>query len=203
MNDFDDRLSMSEIDGIIFDCDGTLADTMPAHYEAWAAVLERYELAMSEDRFYELGGWPTLRVAELLARESGRTIDLQRLADEKESLFHESLHEVRPIEPVVRVVREFQGRLPLAVATGAVRSVCERILDHIGLAAVFETIVSSEDVEHHKPSPDIFLEAARRLGVAPARCRVYEDSDPGIEAARRAGMEYIDVRDFYTPRRVT
>jgi HAD superfamily hydrolase (TIGR01509 family) len=113
------------------------------------------------------------------------------------------LHLVAPINPVVKVVREFHGRLPMAVATGAIRDVCQRILTHIGIVDCFDTIVSSDDVARHKPSPDIFLEAARRLGVRPEACRVYEDTDPGIEAARRAGMEYIDVRSWHTPRRVT
>lgn len=194
--------NMTFIRGIIFDCDGTLADTMPSHYEAWMTVLHRYDLEMSEDRFYALGGWPTWRVAELLIAESGRPIDVDQLAREKEDLFHNQLHLVRPIEPVVEIVRRERGKLPLAVATGAVRPICEKILAHIGLPGWFDTIVSAEDVERHKPAPDIFLEAARRLGVEPARCRVYEDTDPGIEAARRAGMEAIDVRAFYTPRRV-
>jgi beta-phosphoglucomutase family hydrolase len=194
---------MATIRGIIFDCDGTLADTMPAHYEAWVQVLARHELSMSEDRFYALGGWPTLRVAELLARECGREVDVARIAEEKEWLFCRSLDRVRPIEPVIEVVRRHRGQLPLAVATGAIRSICETILEQIGVPGWFDCIVSSEDVERHKPAPDVFLEAARRLGVDPAGCLVYEDTDPGIEAARGAGMEVVDVRTFYTPRRVT
>ncbi len=194
---------MESIGAIIFDCDGTLADTMPAHYEAWIAILDRYGLEMSEDRFYALGGWPTRRVAELLIAESGRQIDVAQLSHEKEELFSQTLHLVRPIDPVVAVARRERGRLPIAVATGAVRTICERILQQIGLPGWFDAIVSSEDVERHKPSPDIFLEAARRLGVEPARCRVYEDTDPGVEAARRAGMQYVDVRQLHTPRRVT
>lgn len=194
---------MSELHAIIFDCDGTLADTMPSHYEAWIEVLTRYELEMSEDRFYALGGWPTRKVAELLAREAGRTVDIDQLADEKESLFEKYVHLVQPIGPVLTVVENHRGKLPMAVATGAVLPVCRRILKQIGLHESFDTIVSADDVERHKPAPDVFLEAARRLGVAPQRCRVYEDTDPGIEAARRAGMEPVDVREFYTPRRVT
>jgi beta-phosphoglucomutase family hydrolase len=194
---------MDHIRGIIFDCDGTLADTMPAHYEAWMATLDEYELVMSEDRFYALGGWPTRRVAELLIGEAGRAIDAGRLSQQKESRFEEMLHLIKPIEPVVDVVRRYRGTLPMAVATGAVRPICHQILHQIGVRDCFDTIVSSEDVAHHKPAPDIFLEAARRLGVSPTVCRVYEDTDPGIEAARAAGMEYIDVRSFYTPRRVT
>lgn len=194
---------MDELKAIIFDCDGTLADTMPSHYEAWMIVLDRYELAMTEDRFYALGGWPTRKVAELLASEAGRTVDIGKLSHEKETLFEKFLHEIRAIPPVAEVVRRHQGALPMAVATGAVRPICEQILRQIELHDAFDTIVSSEDVERHKPAPDIFLEAARRLGVAPRHCQVYEDTDPGIEAARRAGMQPIDVRDFYTPRRVT
>jgi len=194
---------MSELHAIIFDCDGTLADTMPSHYEAWIEVLARYELEMSEDRFYALGGWPTRKVAELLAREAGRTVDIDQLADEKESLFEKYVHLVQPIGPVLSVVETHRGKLPMAVATGAVLPVCRRILEQIGLHESFDTIVSADDVERHKPAPDVFLEAARRLGVAPELCRVYEDTDPGIEAARRAGMEPVDVREFYTPRRVT
>jgi beta-phosphoglucomutase family hydrolase len=194
---------MSEFHGIIFDCDGTLADTMPSHYEAWMTILARYELAMTEDRFYALGGWPTRKVAELLAREAGRTIDIEQLSEEKESLFEEFVHLVQPIPPVFEVVQAHRGKLPIAVATGAVRPICERILQQIELHDAFDAIVSADDVEHHKPAPDIFLEAARQLGVDPKRCCVYEDTDPGIEAARRAGMEPIDVRKFYTPRRVT
>jgi beta-phosphoglucomutase family hydrolase len=194
---------MNSIRGIIFDCDGTLADTMPAHYEAWMVVLDRYRLEMSEERFYALGGWPTKRVAELLVSESGRAVDVAQLSQEKEALFEQMLYLVRPIEPVVEVARRERGRLPLAVATGAVRPTCENILRQIGLPDWFDTIVSSEDVAAHKPAPGIFLEAARRLGVAPRNCRVYEDTDPGIEAARRAGMETVDVRNLHTPRRVT
>ena len=194
---------MNEIRAIIFDCDGTLADTMPSHYEAWMTVLQQYELVMDEDRFYALGGWPTRKVAELLAREAGREIDVEQLAHQKDALFEDLVHLVRPIQPVLEVVHAHRGKLPIAVATGAVRRVCERILRQIELEDVFDALVSADDVERHKPQPDIFLEAARRLGVAPRHCQVYEDTDPGIESARRAGMAPVDVRTFYTPRRVT
>ena len=91
----------------------------------------------------------------------------------------------------------------MAVATGATRDICNKVLRHLGAADWFDAKVSSDDVPTHKPEPDIFLEAARQLGVDPYNCRVYEDTDPGIEAARRAGMEFVDVRSFYKPRRVT
>lgn len=192
-----------ELAGIIFDCDGTLADTMPAHYEAWMQALARHGLEMSEDRFYALGGWPTEKVTELLVRESGKPHDVQAIAHYKESLFETMIHLVRAVEPVVAVAREHHGRLPMAVATGATGAICRKILKQIGAIHLFDAIVACEDVPTHKPEPDIFLEAARRIRVEPRRCRVYEDTNPGIEAARRAGMHCVDVREFYTPRRVT
>jgi beta-phosphoglucomutase family hydrolase len=194
---------LTSMKAIIFDCDGTLADTMPAHYEAWTTILARYELELDEDRFYSLGGWPTEKIVALLAKETGRALSIAAVAQEKEVAFQASLHHVQPIEKVVAVVREHHGKLPLAVATGAFRTIAEKTLTQIGLVGVFDTLVSCEDVTRHKPEPDVFLEAARRLGIAPADCLVYEDTDPGIEAARRAGMKAVDVRSFYTPRRVT
>jgi beta-phosphoglucomutase family hydrolase len=191
------------IDAIIFDCDGTLADTMPAHYEAWNETMSRYGLHLSEDRFYKLGGWPTLALTELLVKETGSSADPHELAREKELAFERRLSTVQPIEPVVSVAREYRGRLPIAVATGATRPILDQILQHIGVAGWFDAEVCSEEVPHHKPAPDVFLEAARRLGVDPRKCLVYEDTDPGIEAARRAGMEFVDVRTIFTPRRVT
>lgn len=192
-----------QANALIFDCDGTLVDSMPPHYEAWVATLRPYKLSLTEDRFYALGGWPTERVAELLVRESGRDLDVQRLTREKEEAFLRRLDLVRPIDPVVAIVRQFSGRLPMAVATGGLRRVAERLLRQAGLFDCFDAVVTCEDVPRHKPAPDIFLEAARRLNVAPRHCQVYEDTDPGLEAARRAGMECIDVRTFYTPRRVS
>lgn len=188
---------------IIFDCDGTLADTMPVHYEAWIGVLERLDLRMSEDRFYALGGWPTRKVIELLAREADRSIDLDSIAQEKEGVFERMLDRVTGIGPVVEVVHRYRGVKPIAVATGAVRPILDRILGHIGLTGVFQALVCAEDVPRHKPAPDVFLEAARRLGAPPGECLVYEDTDPGVQAAIAAGMAVVDVRDFHVPRRVT
>jgi beta-phosphoglucomutase family hydrolase len=189
---------------LIFDLDGTLADTMPSHYEAWSATLTKYGLYMSEDRFYALGGWPTLAVSELVVGEAGMPAErAAQLADEKERLFETSLHVIQPVQPVIDIAREHRGKLPMAVATGATRRICEEVLGHLGARDWFNATVASEEVPTHKPEPEIFLEAARRLGIEPKYCRVYEDTDPGIEAARRAGMEFVDVRKFYTPRRVT
>ncbi len=192
-----------QITAIIFDCDGTLADTMPPHFLAWRETLGRHGMELDEDRFYALGGWPTDKIIELLAAERGLTVDVAAVALEKENEFEVILHHVTAIDHVVGIARRYSGKMPLAVATGGVRRICEKILKHVGILKLFDHIVTADDVERHKPNPDVFLEAARRLNVAPANCLVYEDTDPGIEAAKRAGMHWIDVRTFYMPRRIT
>jgi beta-phosphoglucomutase family hydrolase len=200
-----DETRSPEIQGLIFDCDGTLADTMPLHFHAWRSTLDRYGLALDEDRFYSLGGQPTVKIVELLATEQGIELDAEVVAGEKEEAFLSRLQEVQPIAPIVDIVRANAGKLPMAVASGSHRAVVFDVLAIIGLNDLFDenTVVGAEDTELHKPNPDVFLEAARRIGVAPENCRVYEDAELGIEAARRAKMECFDVRDVFTPMRVT
>lgn len=183
-------------DGLIFDCDGTLIDSMPAHFVAWQAALKPHGIHFPEDRFYGLAGTPTDRIAAILAAEHGITLDSREIAHRKEEHFLEALSLVTPIQEVVDIVHQHRGRLPMAVASGGFRRVILRQLAQIGLADVFDTVVTAEDTERHKPEPDVFLEAARRLGVAPGRCLVYEDAELGFEAARRAGMACVDVRDL-------
>lgn len=190
-------------DAILFDCDGTLADTMPAHYRAWLQVTAAYGIAFDEDRFYALAGRPTRTIIATLAREVGIEIDIDHAAQLKEESFLAQLEGVAAIDPVVDVVRRCRGRIPMAVVTGGYANVCQKILTRCGIADCFQAIVASEDTVRHKPDPDPFLEAARRLGVRPQRCVVWEDSDLGIAAATSAGMEWIDVRSFHQPQRVT
>jgi HAD superfamily hydrolase (TIGR01509 family) len=192
-----------DIQALIFDCDGTLTDSMPVHYLAWRATLSRYGVALDEDRFYALGGMPTDKIVAMLAAEQGIPLDPVAIAQEKEADFLRSLHLIEPIAPVIGALHAHRGRLKLAVASGGWRNVVERQLRQIGIFDHFAAIVTAEDTERHKPEPDVFLEAARRLDIPAVACRVYEDSDLGIEAARRAGMTWVDVRLWYTPRRVT
>jgi len=189
-------------DALLFDCDGTLADTMPAHYRAWLEVTEPHGIAFDEGRFYSLGGRPTRDIVATLAAEAGLVIDVDHAAGVKERGFLAQLDRILPIDPVIDVVRRGRGRVPMAVVTGGYQDVCRRILTRVGIADCFDPIVASEDTARHKPDPDPFLEAARRLGARPERCVVWEDSGLGIEAARRAGMQWIDVRSFHTPARV-
>ena len=191
--------------GLIFDCDGTLADTMPVHYRAWTAMLGRYGIPFPEPRFYALGGVPTAKIIRLLADEHGVPVtDLGAMVREKEAAFLGLMADVRPVEAVFRVAEAHRGRMPMAVASGGYREVVEPTLATIGVRDWFAAVVCAEDTPNHKPEPDVFLEAARRLGVAdPARCVVFEDTDIGLEAARRAGMTGVDVRSWVPARRVS
>ncbi|HXG48573.1 MAG TPA: beta-phosphoglucomutase family hydrolase [Methylomirabilota bacterium] len=182
------------IKGLIFDCDGTLADTMPLHWQAWQVVLRRYNLHFSEERFYALGGVPSRDILKMLGEEQGVALDPITAAHEKESAYLPLIAQVEPVNAVMGIVREHHGRLPMAVATGGTRKVIIQVLEHLGIRRMFDAIVTSEDVARQKPAPDIFLEAARRIGVRPAHCRAYEDTDLGLQAIRAAGMDAVDVR---------
>ena len=186
------------IRGLVFDCDGTIADTMPLHYQAWVAALREHDAEFPEAMFYEMAGIPTVRIIEILNERHGYDIPVQEAADYKESLYVALVDRVMPIEPVVRLVKAYAGRLPMAVATGGTRSICSKTLQALHLLEHFQAIVTADDVAHGKPAPDIFLEAARRLGVAPADCYAFEDADLGLQSARAAGMVAVDIRPMRT-----
>jgi HAD superfamily hydrolase (TIGR01509 family) len=183
--------------GLIFDCDGTLADTMPAHYRAWLAMLGRFGIPFPEPRFYAMGGMPTAQIIRVLAGEAGVVVtDVDAMVHEKEQGFLTYLDAVTPIEPVLAIAAAYRGKLPIAVASGGYRDTITRTLDRIAVRNWFDALVTAEDTTRHKPEPDVFLEAARRLGVLATGCVVFEDTDIGLEAARRAGMKSVDVRPW-------
>src|ERR1039457_3788574 len=181
--------------GIIFDCDGTLADTMPLHWRAWQVIARRHGFSLPEDRFYSLGGVPSRDILKLLSAEQGVPLDPVAVAREKEAEYLPLIAQVEPINTVVGVARENYGKIPLAVASGGTKSIIEQVLEHLGIRELFQAIVTSEDIVNQKPAPDIFLEAARRLGVPLQFCSAYEDTDLGMKAIQAAGMEAVDVRE--------
>jgi beta-phosphoglucomutase-like phosphatase (HAD superfamily) len=180
--------------GYIFDCDGTLADTMPLHYRAWKRVLAEHGMGFSEAFFYDLGGRPTELIFERLRADHGLEVtDVNGAVLRKEEYFAELLHEVQPIEAVVSVARRWHGSVPLAVASGGFRRYVELTLDAIGIRHLFDAVVCVEDYARAKPFPDPFLVAAARLNVPPDECLVFEDSVLGVEAATAAGMQSVVV----------
>lgn len=190
-------MSSMQPKGIIFDCDGTLADTMPLHWRAWQMITQRHNLHFPEDRFYAFGGVPSRDILKLLAQEQGRSLDHIAVAHEKEELFLPLLAEVEPVHAVVEIAKANHGKIPMAVASGGTQKIIVMVLDHLKIGHLFNAVVTSEMVKHQKPAPDIFLEAARLIGVEPKFCRAYEDTEFGMQAIRAAGMEAVDVRHLY------
>jgi len=189
--------------GYIFDLDGTLVDTMPLHYRAWNRAMQRAGLKeeLSEDLFYSLGGVPTRRVAQLLAEHYRLLIDVEKVFHEKEALFVELRAEMKLIEAVVAFARKAAGRTPVSVASGGPREIVRHTLELMGLQDLFPVVVTPEDVAHGKPAPDMFLLAAKKMGVAPGKCLVFEDAEPGIQAAEAAGMQWVRVESRKAGRR--
>ena len=183
-----------EIKGLVFDCDGTLADTMPLHWRAWQLISQRHHLDFPIDRFYSLGGVPSRDILKMLAAEQGLALDHVAVAHEKEEAYLPLMAEVEPIHVVVEIARENFGKIPMAVASGGTQSIIVAVLEHLKIRHFFNAVVTSEMVVNQKPAPDIFLEAARRIGVDPRFCRGYEDTDLGMQAIRSAAMEAVDVR---------
>ena len=180
--------------GLVFDCDGTLADTMPLHWHAWQLITQRHNLHFPEDRFYSLGGVPSRDILKMLSEEQGRPLDHIAVAHEKENAYLPLMAQVEPIHAVVEIAKANFGKIPMAVASGGTQPIIIDVLEHLKIRHLFNAVVTSEMVKNQKPAPDIFLEAARRIGVEPQFCRAYEDTDLGLQAIRSAGMDAVDVR---------
>lgn len=184
---------------VIFDCDGTLADTMDLHYRAWADTLAPHGLQFPEPLFYALGGVPTPGIVDYLNRQFGWNLPVLETTEQKEAEFARLLPGARPVLPVTALVQRYRGRMPLAVASGGPRLLVERTLHGLNLRHCFQVVSAAEDVNRGKPNPDLFLMTARRLRMNPADCVVFEDSRLGLEAAARAGMQAVDVSPWLSP----
>lgn len=182
-------------DALIFDLDGTLIDTMPVHYLAWQEALAGTGLSFPEDKFYSCGGMATVKIVELLCREQGVEADAQAVAAAKYEAFFPHVPSVKRIDAIVSIAEAFHGKVPMAVATGGRIKPATMTIEHTGIGHLFDAVVTADDVAHHKPHPETYLKAAELLGVNPERCRAYEDAVPGIESAKAAGMEVVDVRE--------
>jgi beta-phosphoglucomutase family hydrolase len=184
-----------DFDAHVFDLDGTLIDTMPAHHRAWQRALAPHGVVFTEARFYALAGVPATEIVKLLCDEQRASFDHDAVIAARDAFFHgEEEQHAKPIEVVVAIARANRGVRKLGVASGGRRHAVERTLRRHAMHDWFDAVVTADDVTRHKPHPDVFLEAARRLGVDPNRCCAYEDGDLGIEAARAAGMHVVDVR---------
>jgi HAD superfamily hydrolase (TIGR01509 family) len=177
----------------LFDCDGTVVDSMPLHYIAWSRAFAEWGCTFTEDQFYGWGGLPSEVIIERLNREQGLHMPPALVAERKEEFYYEFLPQLKPVPEVLEHVLEAYGRIPIAIVSGSTRESVVASLDALGLTARFDTLVCAGDYTHGKPNPEPFLLAAERLGVGPANCLVFEDADPGIQAATTAGMASVKV----------
>lgn len=185
------------IKGLIFDCDGTLIDTMPLHIESWNEAFTQIGYKLPEDFIDRFKGIPSADIVRMYNLEFNTDLDPEGTAALKNSIVEKKIPFAKPIQPIVDIAIKHINKLPMAVASGGNRTNVDNSINSLGLNGVFDTVVTANDNVKPKPSPDIFLEAAKRIGVEPENCLVFEDGDMGIEAAEKAGMPVIDVRKIY------
>lgn len=182
--------------GLIFDCDGTLADTMPAHMQAWKDAFAACGTACDEGFLLPFSGVPSRMIVRAFNERFGTELDPEAVGAGKRARVRPLLAGALPIRPVAELALSMHGRMPMAVASGGTRDDVEATLNAIGLLHIFDSIVTADDDVEPKPGPGVFLEAARRIRVAPSDCLVFEDGEAGFEAARRAGMRFVDVTPY-------
>lgn len=182
---------------LIFDLDGTLADTMPVHFIAYKHILANYGIDFKPELFMTLAGIPAVQTIERLNEIFQTSMDAEKVGHYKEAEYEKLMHKMKPVEPVIELVHRYHGKLRMAVGTGGYRRLALKSIEFIGLKKYIEILVAAEDVERPKPNPDTFLRCAELMGVEPQYCQVFEDGEPGMQAAKAAGMMATLVTPFY------
>jgi HAD superfamily hydrolase (TIGR01509 family) len=177
----------------LFDCDGTVADSMPLHYVAWSRALSEWNCEFSEELFYAWGGMPVAEIISTLNKQRGLHMPVDRVARRKEELYFEILPQLKAVPEVLEHIEASHGRIPFAVVSGSTRDSVTASLKALKILDRFETLVCAGDYRRSKPDPEPFLVAAARLEVAPENCLVFEDTDMGIQAATAAGMASVKI----------
>jgi len=184
------------IEALIFDCDGTLVDSMPLHMKAWEIALNLFNAAYIEDYLNSLKGMKETEIIEMYNEKYKTHLNPKEIVSKKHQFFMENIKSVKPLKSIVKIAKKYFGKLPLAVVSGSVRNIVHGELEVVGIFHLFNIILTANDSFKPKPSPDIFLESTKNLNVVPDNCLVFEDGDPGLEAAASAGMKYLDVREY-------
>lgn len=182
---------------LIFDLDGTLADTMPVHFWAYKNILKDYGIDFTPELLVALAGIPAVETIEKLNELFGTKMNAEEIGHLKEDEYEKIMHKMKPIVPVVELVKKYHGKMPMAVGTGGYNRLAWKTMEILGLERYFDVLVSSNDVTHPKPHPETFLKCAELLNVAPADCEVFEDADLGIQAAKAGGMMATLVTGYY------
>ena len=187
------QLPAGPFQAYLFDCDGTIADSMPLHYIAWKQALSEQSCDFPEDLFYKWGGMPVHKIISALNERHGLQMPVESVAVRKENLYYEYLPKLTAVPEVLEVIELHHGSLPFAVVSGSTRESVTASLESLNLLDKFQTLVCAGDYQRSKPHPEAFLKAAERLGVAPENCLVFEDTAMGIEAATAAGMASVKI----------
>jgi beta-phosphoglucomutase family hydrolase len=182
---------------LIFDLDGTLADTMSIHFYAYKNILGNYGINFSPELFVSLAGIPAVATIEKMNELFGTNMDAEQIGHLKEAEYEKIMHKMKPIEPVIALAKKYHGKLPMSIGTGGYHRLAWKTVDILGLGEYFDILVSADDIQHAKPHPETFLKCAEQMGVAPEFCQVFEDGEPGMQAARAGGMIATLVTDFY------
>jgi HAD superfamily hydrolase (TIGR01509 family) len=177
----------------LFDCDGTIADSMPLHFVAWGMALAEWSCSFSEDQFYAWGGRPVDEIVQALNEAQNLHMPVDQVSKRKEALYRELLHELQGVPEVLEHIEHSYGKIPFAVVSGSPRESVEASLEVLGILDRFEVLVCQGEYAHGKPDPEPFLKAAQLLSVGPQDCLVFEDADPGITAAKAAGMQWVKI----------
>jgi beta-phosphoglucomutase-like phosphatase (HAD superfamily) len=177
----------------LFDCDGTVADSMPLHFVAWNRALGLWGCHLSEEQFYEWGGKPIAEIIATLNQRDALAMPVEQVAAQKEEFYYELLPRLTAVPEVLEHIQLSHGTIPFAIVSGSTRESVTASLELLGLMDKFETLVCAGDYRNSKPHPEPFLLAAERLGVAPEHCLVFEDTDMGIASATAAGMASVKV----------
>jgi beta-phosphoglucomutase family hydrolase len=187
------KLPEGSFKAYLFDCDGTIADSMPLHYMAWKKALSEWDCEFDEKLFYSWGGMPVFEIVQTLNKNHGLSMPVEAVSRRKESLYFELLPQLKAVAEVLEHVEAERGRIPFAVVSGSTRESVTASLDALNILDRFDTLVCAGDYERSKPDPEAFLLAAARLGVPPRNCLVFEDTEMGIQAATSAGMASVKI----------
>ena len=181
---------------LIFDLDGTVADTLPIHYKGWVDVLEEHKINFPRELFNEFTGIPTYKIVSHINEKFGVNLNPAETSKKKEEYCLKNINQVQLIKPVADIIYKYHTKMPISLGTGSTKNVTDIILEKLGLDKYFDIYVTADDVVNHKPAPDTFLRCAELMGVAPEFCQVFEDGDIGLQAAKSAGMIATDIRPY-------
>ncbi|MEU7956286.1 HAD family hydrolase [Micromonospora humida] len=177
----------------LFDCDGTIVDSMPVHHLAWRAVLDEWGCDLPEDLFYAWGGRPVADIVVDLNARHGLAMPVDVVARRREDAYQSFLPQLTAVPGVLAHIERAHRQVPFAVVSGSTRESVTASLTALGLLDRFDVLVCAEDYARAKPDPECYLMAARLLDVPPEQCLVFEDTDLGVAAATAAGMASVRV----------